>query len=45
MFLEQLTYTGDIKADTKLKFLNEKYAPSEEISNYFIDLIKKLKPL
>lgn len=45
MFLEQLTYLGDIEADRKLRFLGEKYVLPEELARFFEKEIRRLKKL
>lgn len=42
MFLEQLTYTGDLEPDKKLKFLGEKYVSPKKLADFFRQYILKL---
>lgn len=41
MFLEQLTYIGDIEKEIKLKFLSEKYVGAEKLKKFFEKEIKR----
>jgi len=43
MFLEQLTYFGDMEADKKLKFLEERYVSPKEMAKFFEKEIKGLR--
>ena len=43
MFLEQLTYFGDAKADRKLKFLSGKYIAPKELATFFKKEIRMLR--
>jgi hypothetical protein len=42
MFLEQLTYCGDLEKDIKLKFLAEKYVSPARIVDFFTKELKKI---
>jgi predicted nucleotidyltransferase component of viral defense system len=42
MFLEQLTYTGDLETDVKLKFLGEKYISPKKLADFFKQKIRAL---
>jgi hypothetical protein len=43
MFLEQLTYCGDLGKDINLKYLGAKYASPKQIVDFFAKEIKKIK--
>jgi Nucleotidyl transferase AbiEii toxin, Type IV TA system len=42
MFLEQLTYCGDLEQNIKLKFLAEKYVSPARIVDFFAKEVKKM---